>query len=259
MGARTWTSGRRQGFSLMEMLMVIVIISTLLAIGLVAGANFRRDARLKQVKTVLDVCRAAATEYQAVTGLVINHSGFNPADGTTNNIRPFDWQELTDPGKGADSKLAALNNNAEQDDEPDNPQRVTNVYIERFVWAVSQVPSAYKMLGGEKAAEKSAQGQEIKMEQLSRFLVDTDGDHLYEIVDPFGRPLAYAAFVDHDDHIARDDYLPEHPKPFFASAGLDGKWGEAKSEEELVATNYANFNETKAEQAKDNIYSFTNE
>lgn len=237
----TLKARRGRGFSLMEMLMVIVIIATLLAIGLVAGANFRRDARVKQVKTVLDTCRAAATEYQAATGLVVNHSAYNPGDGSTNKIKPFDWKALADD----DVQLAPLSEKQEQNDDPDKADKATNVYIERFVWAVHQVPSARKILEGHK------------------FLEDTDADGFAEVVDPFGRALAYAAFVNHEDEIEKDDYLPEHRTPFFASRGIDGLWGQARFEEEFEsAAKYADYladPDMHADEAKDNIYSISSE
>jgi prepilin-type N-terminal cleavage/methylation domain-containing protein len=233
---------RCQAFTIVEMLVVIMILAILISLGVGAGISFRRDARLKQVKAVLDTCRAAATEYQTVTGMTINHSAFDPANAGSTDVGPFNWWQF------AQDKpvLKPLDEKQEEDDQPDS--KPSYVYIERFVWAASQVPSVKKILEGR------------------AFLADTDGDGFQELVDPFGQPLAYAAFVSHrrpdgtgGDEIKFDDYLPESRQPYFGSAGMDGKWGKARTKEEFGSDQpYQEYLVTEEGKfAQDNLYSLT--
>jgi len=239
MTARAEKRASVKAFTLMEMLIVIVILATLMSIGLVAAANFRRDARVKQIRAVLDACKSAALEYRVATGLVVNHSAYNAATGATTNVKPFEWETMANDNT---MKVKKLGKAEEDTDAPDNSAKATHVYIERFVWAAMQIPSARKLL------------------ESRKMLDDTDRDGFQEIVDPLGNALAYAAFVSHDDtrdRIPKDNYLPERTEPFFASAGMDGKWGQAKSEDELGAAAYQDYLDSNAGRyAKENLFSF---
>lgn len=64
--------------------------------------------------------------------------------------------------------------------------------------------------------------------------------------DPWGNTIRYAKAVSYTDTFTADDTLPANPRPFFASAGPDGKWGSANK---ISAT------PAQQAEAKDNLYS----
>ena len=113
----------------------------------------------------------------------------------------------------------------------------TGQSAERFVWAALQVESSAKII---RSVEKDA-------------LQDTGNTAgMLDLLDGWGNPIRYAAFVSQTDTVTWDDNLPlrgteSRPDPFFASAGPDGKWGDASQ-----GTNNAVPNAD----AADNIYSF---
>ena len=87
---------------------------------------------------------------------------------------------------------------------------------------------------------------------------DFDGDGKNEIRDSWKNAIVYAAFVKHDDEYTKDDFLPEHPSPYFASAGPDGRFGVVKSRDEMESEDawnaYLTGDDYKA--TLDNVYSF---
>lgn len=84
---------------------------------------------------------------------------------------------------------------------------------ERFCWAAMQVENTARML--------PALGGEV--------FKDGDGNGFMELRDGWGHKIRYAAKVEHGDADGTDDELPEYPRPFFASAGYDGQFGNAET------------------------------
>lgn len=73
--------GRRRGFSLIEILVVVSIIGLLVGIGTVAGVKMTVEARKEQTRAMMESLLAANDEYKAVTrGQSIAESG--PVPGT---------------------------------------------------------------------------------------------------------------------------------------------------------------------------------
>lgn len=208
----------RRGFSLVEILVVIAIIAVLA--GLLIAAFMQVQAPVSKTRIALSVLKTCATEYQMQTESIVNHSNAEFPKTNTSNI---DWtrnRAFNVPGYNGSSNVEST--------------------IERFVWAAWRLPDTQKILTSLKD---------------DGFLVDDSAAALsdevtkigfYEIRDPWGHALQYAAFVDHDDSEPRDDFLPEHNTPFFASAGPDGKFGSVNPS---ASTD-------EREDAEDNIYSF---
>jgi hypothetical protein len=109
-----------------------------------------------------------------------------------------------------------------------NPPQTGHAYIERYVWSLKRMKDGRKLL----------------MNAAQDALKDTDEDGFDELVDAWDNPLTYAVQVNHTDGVAEDDFLPRHKHPFFASAGADGKWGNAESDPEATVRD-------------DNLYSFS--
>lgn len=65
-------------------------------------------------------------------------------------------------------------------------------------------------------------------------LGDTDNDGEQEILDAWGRPLAFGVRVGHNDTDAADDFLPAEPI-IVASAGPDGDFGHFKNDPDSPA------------------------
>ena len=88
-------------------------------------------------------------------------------------------------------------------------------------------------------------------------LVDEDGDGFLELRDTWGNSIAYVLRSRHGS-IPEDDFLPEHPNPFFASPGEDGRWGAARTESGLGGgTAWENYKQTEDYAfSRDNLYSF---
>lgn len=278
------------GFTLIEILVTVSIILILVSIGVVAGTRMQANARLTEAKALMLKLNALAEEYASATadhrgtGLTINHSA-KPAvtlTGTTVSA-PIDWDgerpcvELDVSAAGGYSQNTGeldgeymSNGKGNLEDQPgflSNPTtsaRERHSSIERFVWALSQMAATRDMLHRSVGV---------------KYLRDTDKDCFPEIIDPWGRPVFYAAFVDHDDNIKMDDFLPQRKtwtaadlgpggeyaarpgdisrwRPFFASSGPDMRWGDSQIEFEphKAAKNDANLDGF--DDRSDNLYSY---
>lgn len=225
-------------FTLIEMLVTVGIIVVLMSIGLVVGSRMQANARLTEARTLLLKVQTVADEYHDATadrrgrGVRINHSA-QTAHGM-NVSAPIDWSpqllKIIQP-RPTDQEKGRLD--TDDDDDAATKYRA----VERFVWAVWQLPRARDLL----TASVSA-----------KHLRDTDGNGFPEIIDPWDKPLFYAAFVDHDDNITFDDFLPQRKgwkldepsgydyraapddvarwRPFFVSAGPSGRFGDDQAD-----------------------------
>lgn len=187
----------------------MVMIGYLLSVVMAAGHKAKERAYQTQTHLLLVTAKAIAAEYEVQTGA--------PVD-PVNNV-PIDWSKAKSKNvhfpKGPKSALI---------DEPgmdDAARRHQEYSFERFAWAVSQHHSTNIMLRSLGAG----------------YLKDVDGNGFLEVRDRFGRQapkkIVYAAKVSHSDDNPADDFLPQYARPFFASAGPDGKWGHAKKLHDL--------------------------
>lgn len=113
---------RRQGFTLMELLITIGITLVLLGILFAAMSAVGRSSGDNRTRMVLQACAAAAIEYEAQTGAPINH----PA--TTS---PIDW--TTSKAKNAPGSTGT---------------GIPDSSIERFVWAALDNPAVKTVIEG---------------------------------------------------------------------------------------------------------------
>lgn len=241
------------------MLVTVSIIVVLMSIGLVVGSRMQANARLTEARSLLLKVQTVADEYEAATadrrgyGLKINHSA-QDAHGMSASA-PIDWSE--DILKTVQSSTTSEDKGKlDTDDDDDAVTKYRS--IERFVWAVFQMPRTRDLLmasiGG-------------------KYLRDTDDNGFYEIVDPWDKPLFYAAFVDHDDNITFDDFLPQRKswtttgdyraspqdiarwQPFFVSAGPSGQFGDEQRDFTPHDSASNDANRDGVDDRADNLYS----
>lgn len=226
----------QRGFTLTELMVTVLIIALLSAIALYGLSAMREMADEQQASNLLSKAKMMAGEYQAATGRILDHR--LPADQEDpyrlQDLQQYEWDnfERNAPDATGTGDLD-IGDNASDSDE------FKARSIERFVWATFNVPQVRDLYG---PIEEGGQ------------LTDGDGNGFLELRDPWGGKLVYAPYVALNgnpgddtpgDGFRADDFLPRHDRPFFASPGPDGRWGNA------------NANSGAGDQAaQDNIYSF---
>ena len=117
---------------------------------------------------------------------------------------------------------------------------------------------------GNKKAVSAIKAVPSAMETMKKSGFDLSLSSTVEIIDSWGTPLMYAAWVDHNDaydqtkaspKLEIENILPPRgtqfaPKPFWASAGPDKKWGDA------TKTTKTDTNSDGIDDAVDNMYSY---
>ena len=237
---------KSDGFTLLELMVVVTIITILVAVGTTASLRALGAAAEQSTRLLLANAKGVAEAYESATGVSINHEGTTPIDWSTNKpyneIQPW----TTDPPGGDPATpdweyyvaLDPDNNSPKIEKKIEQNPSLTNdadedYFIERFVWAAMQQPTTKKML--------MALGRDL-------FIDDHDGrtqkNGFMELRDGWGTRLRYYQFNDGSD--GGDPTIPDYLFPFFASAGPDGKWGDANGADGTPAKM----------QAADNLYSF---
>jgi type II secretory pathway pseudopilin PulG len=207
-------------FTLVEMLVVIAVIVLLIGIGLGVIASVTGKGEEQATKMVMESAEAINTEYYSLTGTVLNHLGDTPLNWSvalTEN-EPFNNNTkksriTTDVDKGTDSDI------------------VKDASIERFIWATYKIRDIRENM--------------YRFDKL--YFNDNSANGFMELRDGWDTKLIYVSGVSHDDSEKGDDFLPIHDKPFFASAGPDGQWGDAQ-ETDTTKNGY--------KYRLDNVYSF---
>ncbi len=219
-------SSTSRAYTLIEILMVIALISLLAGLVIGAARSMKRSARTSETKMILSICKSVATEYEtSFKGLKIPHYGQGQLYVEVN----VDWSTAKTKNAPGATGTAVI-------DDP----------IERFVWLVRQHPTAAKML---RVLSKNS-------------YLDADGNGFLEIRDSFDQKISYAVSVVHDDDGDGnkldaegagddDDFLPEYPRPFFASRGEDELWGNAK-----ILPTVTDANSDGDDDGDDNLYSY---
>ncbi|MEM8493970.1 MAG: prepilin-type N-terminal cleavage/methylation domain-containing protein [Planctomycetota bacterium] len=234
-------TAHRRGFTLIELLVTISIIAILVGILSPVALRMLGEAEVGRTRAILNALSAALDEYKLVTGEVPDHT---LTTGTN-----------------------AINNLEVSDDDDDDT--TIGLLLSRIAQAGGTAESIMRAGIGRQglAWDRDADGVFSPEEKdpipfqvaagdptdLTRYL----DPELWTLEDPWGSKLRYAARVSHGDNFTEDDYLPAHPTPFFASAGPDGEWGDARRLVERENGESLSDDELEdAEQAEDNVYSF---
>ena len=204
------------GFTLVEILVVIAIIALLIGIGLGIVASVRGNAKEQATRMTLASADAINTEYYSLTGTVINHMGESPINWSTDRTENSPYT-TTDQGS--------------LDGDDGDEATVKDLSIERFVWATYRIRNI----------------RENMYRFDEQYFNDSSGNKFLELRDGWDTKLIYVGGVSHDDDEKGDDFLPVRDKPYFASAGPDGKWGNVED------------NGVADADAQDNVYSFGQE
>lgn len=209
-----YTHARQQGFTLVEILVTIGIISLLVGLSLAGMQKVRENSRRQNTSSMLSKLAATLTEYE------VQHKGKlrPPIDGDINTFI---------------TSVMRLGN--------DNPaERMLRNIDERY-WAptpyiynpnaigknTSSTPADLVLIDDWGTPADLANSKEI--EYFHGDGTNDDPDDSYTV--PVGKLI---------------DNQPARPKPYFGSAGPDGKWGTFTNND---------FNQPDAD-AKDNLYSF---
>lgn len=191
---------RQAGFSLMEIIVVVVILAAMVAIAVPAMNKVLAAGDVGRTRAMLNSLTGAADEYELQTGAMVNHM---------------------DPGL----TVGGDNDNT----------------IGYFIRQSGQIEACLNLM-------KAAAGQGNF--DAPRDAADIAGEDIDDmaILDAWDNKIRYAARVSHEDGFTDDDYLPPHPRPFFASAGPDGRWGTVTIDNDGHVV--------PDEDAADNVYSF---
>ncbi len=232
-------------FSTIELMVTIGIVAVVAALVIVTAAQIRTSAKDSQARAMLGGLNGISAEIEATTTKPVSHL----ADGLYlwDDLRAINNPDAPGFSEGDFARITGGLAPGEGDGDSDKEQdakRTANLLSERFVWAAYRIPTARDAL----------------LRLGSNALVDEDEDGFFEIRDPWGHCIAYAAFSTHRAD-AIDDFLPSSTIPFFASAGSDGLWGEAYTESEIVDggtpwsswSNYTGSDEYA--HSRDNLYS----
>lgn len=181
---------RPAGFSLIEIMVTISIIAVVVGLAIVGYRQAQNMAKRSRTKIVLKQAVAAATEYQARTGQVINSS---------DNV-PFDWTTPKEHNAPNFSGSSVING--------------VNADIERFVWACMQLEASKAIL--------LTLGDRLQDTDGNGFLEIVDGFN-HPDTPTFGNPLGYRhSFTPPTSSTPPHEFIPS-PRPFFVSYGPQGK------------------------------------
>lgn len=145
-----------RGFSLVETLVVIGIISILVSLVIASGVYLNGRAKQSQTRGILSALAAIDTEYRAQTGQVVNHTGTSPMDWTAAYTQTFPIGSTTTGAAGQPAETSP------------------NYSIERFFIAAKQVSQTATMI-----------------DNLVNNTRDDDNNNFAEIVDGWGNAIAY--------------------------------------------------------------------
>lgn len=123
-------NGRKAGFTLIEILVTISIISLLLGIGAFAMSKLSSEGRRTQTQSMLNGLKGALTEYQTKTESVLAHENTANTNLTSSEQVVFQFQKVP---TAYDQLLAAVNSSTQQSnkrifDDKDGNDNVNEIY-----------------------------------------------------------------------------------------------------------------------------------
>lgn len=233
---------RPAGFTLVEILLVLVIVSIIIGLTLVAAAKLRDSASVSRTRAMLGSLETLAGQYETSTQMPIGHldGSVRFAWSDPKTVNNPDHMKGSVPERVITGDLAP--NEETGDDDEDDAKRAANLFSERFVWVLNRMPGMDSRLRG--------LGEDV--------FVDKDDDGFMEVRDPWGHCIAYAGPSTERGTASEDDFLPSRRAPFLASAGPDGLWGvtaiRADFSSDSAYSDYLKSDE--GQWSRDNIFSF---
>lgn len=200
-----WTSPRRPatGFSLVEMLVIIAIITLLMSLIIVGGSKMKDNARSNHTRLILHSAMGIATDFEVTTnGSKVNHINDAQTDWTTNRACNVPGYAGANPApiKGSDSVGS------------DND--IKKYSSERFVWSAWQyetLQAQVMTLGKNTLTDRDSSGDATDL-----------ANGFFEIRDDWGNKIIYCVS-------STGGFLADHLTPFFVSAGPDGDFGDVRA------------------------------
>lgn len=255
-GFRGFRGRRAAGMSLVELMTIVLILSILVTIGVTAGPSLFRQLSRTQVTATIKVLETILTEFRASTGKTVVVKDELPSEGTYNTAF---WSKRPANFHGSSAKdIASLSINS--------PAEYVARSIERFLSITySNDPrSVMTPLFAPFKADVLDDRPDIVPDPASSKQGKDDGrafgaNKMLEIRDVWGNKMVYK--YDENDGVGgdykNDNFLPRTRRPFFASSGPDGKFGDQPAldnDHNRDANNHNHGNRAMA--AEDNIYSF---
>jgi hypothetical protein len=184
---------------------IIAIIGILASITAVVGFKLKDNGKVAKTRTALAALQGLATEYEASTQTKVNTAGDTP----------FDWsQPVTKNARNEDGTLAS------------GSATITES-ISQFFYAANQVPGIN--------ANLVSVGKDL-IQGLGGTSGATSPTGFIRVVDAWGNAIVYS---DGANPVTEAPFIPTHNRPFFASAGPDGKWGDSADSSQLTDNLYS--------------------
>lgn len=253
----------QRGFTLVEVMVVVLIIVILMGLALGVGSAVRNMGKKQLTRAALDNAVAVADDFRVRTGRNVPHFVVDEDEAQRYGVMRIDWDEersCNAPGfEGDDGEIDDYADDiperdggsepppytVDDNEEPADKKFIMDRSIERFIWATSQVPAIR---------------QQLNSSLPDGLLVDEDEPEpngFLELRDAWGTKIIYVAFVNYEDDIESDDFLPARQNAYFASAGPDGLWGDYRELRRQIDDPSLNDLEQDAvDAAADNLYSF---
>jgi|GEM_PF-1561717 len=218
---------RPHAFTLIELLVVISIITVIAGIGVVISGSASRSAAEARTRTLLGQLAGSATEYREQVG---NH---------------YTWVRPTAP---------VIPFGTPYDSEPTMDYLSINRYVIATVFGSRPAFEQLISVNDNSIAGGAFVNIYDDSTPAARPAATAGSQEGYSIVDGFDNPLRYYPGSDNGGTDQTGNGMPLRKRPYFASAGKDGVWGEINAQNDSEGT--ADTNNDGQPDSKDNLYSF---